>query len=571
MRNLRFLGVLCCLVAGLLVATTAQATTWGKHTIRKGEWLSQIAEQYNTTVESLMIINDDIKDKDRIYEGDILTVPVDEEKEKPDIPAENTVSRDRQVKRDVQAETYTVRKGDTLSKISRKFGVSLKKLIRANSAVEDPDLIYPGWELRIPDSGGSESGVFHWKNVGVDPFTTNPEDPEQLKKGLRLLGFSQEQIFDISLEMRDAEPEISSFKKGDRLEAMVFGESRVEKPVICAFEEEQPTKAYTTSTLEKLGYILVVPEVCGNYSLISAPKKEEPSAKVEGLPSTEERPSFSEVPTHPGKRDKKRLERTKFEAYMGGGVDEPVHASGHNEHAWGKVRYRPFWAELTDSIDIGFGIFGYGAIGSGRDGSYRHSWKRFSVGPNVKFVGENWDTDFDLGIGALSSDGEEGRYESDQRDKIYHLSVYSSFYKRRNEGEKWWPETNIGLDATIPYDTDHDHSWDGRSLEPDPWDNQVVELSLKQGIYDFDVGGNIRLTPEIHAGLGHSWGEEADFYKIGPGMSAGYKGYDILTLSVLNYQEYLGSDADNWSWASLTLDLTNTYKAWKASRIKKVN
>jgi peptidoglycan hydrolase-like protein with peptidoglycan-binding domain len=45
---------------------------------------------------------------------------------------------------------YTVRRGDTLSGIARKKGVSLNALIAANPQITNPNLIHPGQGLRIP-------------------------------------------------------------------------------------------------------------------------------------------------------------------------------------------------------------------------------------------------------------------------------------------------------------------------------------------------------------------------------------------------------------------------------------
>jgi LysM repeat protein len=53
----------------------------------------------------------------------------------------------------VSGKTYTVRSGDTMSKIAAKLGVrgGWKKLAAANtSTVRNPNWIYPGQKLRIP-------------------------------------------------------------------------------------------------------------------------------------------------------------------------------------------------------------------------------------------------------------------------------------------------------------------------------------------------------------------------------------------------------------------------------------
>lgn len=48
-------------------------------------------------------------------------------------------------------ETYTVKSGDTLSRIGQHFGVPWRDIFEANKdTVKDPDKIFPGQTLRIP-------------------------------------------------------------------------------------------------------------------------------------------------------------------------------------------------------------------------------------------------------------------------------------------------------------------------------------------------------------------------------------------------------------------------------------
>jgi nucleoid-associated protein YgaU len=64
--------------------------------------------------------------------------------------------------------TYTVRKGDTLSAIAqRELGAASRwPEIAELNAIPNPDLIYPGQELRLPGirdtSGGLISTVIDW-------------------------------------------------------------------------------------------------------------------------------------------------------------------------------------------------------------------------------------------------------------------------------------------------------------------------------------------------------------------------------------------------------------------------
>ncbi|TLS37660.1 SafA/ExsA family spore coat assembly protein [Pseudalkalibacillus caeni] len=50
------------------------------------------------------------------------------------------------------ATTYTVKPGDTLWKISKRYQVGLSEIINANPQFSNPDLIYPGDRVTIPYS-----------------------------------------------------------------------------------------------------------------------------------------------------------------------------------------------------------------------------------------------------------------------------------------------------------------------------------------------------------------------------------------------------------------------------------
>jgi LysM repeat protein len=49
--------------------------------------------------------------------------------------------------------TYTGKRGDTLSGIAKKYGTTVEKLMKANTSIKDPNLIYDGNRLVIPVSG----------------------------------------------------------------------------------------------------------------------------------------------------------------------------------------------------------------------------------------------------------------------------------------------------------------------------------------------------------------------------------------------------------------------------------
>ena len=88
------------------------------HTVKSGETLSKIAEKYGVTISQLREWNN-LKD-DNIRVGDKLSVSG-----KATSSASSSNSDNKQ--------TYTVRRGDTLDKIARSFGVTVDEIKEWNN------------------------------------------------------------------------------------------------------------------------------------------------------------------------------------------------------------------------------------------------------------------------------------------------------------------------------------------------------------------------------------------------------------------------------------------------------
>jgi membrane-bound lytic murein transglycosylase D len=105
------------------------------HTVRSGDTLYDIARAHGVTATALRRANG--LSTSRIYPGKVLRIPAPVDKAAP----ARTASA---------PNTYRVRKGDTLSDIARRFGVSTSALRRANGL--STSRIYPGDVLHIPTS-----------------------------------------------------------------------------------------------------------------------------------------------------------------------------------------------------------------------------------------------------------------------------------------------------------------------------------------------------------------------------------------------------------------------------------
>jgi membrane-bound lytic murein transglycosylase D len=125
------------------------------HVVKRGETLSRIARRYGVSERALASANG-IKARNVLVVGRRLRIPgsvevavaSDAAARKP--PAR---ARTQPAARPAAAKTYTVRRGDTLSSIARRHGVSLNQLIAANG-LSRTDPIRTGQKLRVPGSDG---------------------------------------------------------------------------------------------------------------------------------------------------------------------------------------------------------------------------------------------------------------------------------------------------------------------------------------------------------------------------------------------------------------------------------
>ena len=133
-----------------LVAATAIVSTVGvglsqiadadTYTVKKGDTLWDIAINNGTTVDQLM--QDNNLTSSLIFPGDKLTY-------------NTTVAQVAQAK---EEGYYTVVLGDTLGKISNRFGVSVDQLVKLNN-IDNPNLIYVGTVLKVSENTAAKAEV----------------------------------------------------------------------------------------------------------------------------------------------------------------------------------------------------------------------------------------------------------------------------------------------------------------------------------------------------------------------------------------------------------------------------
>jgi peptidoglycan DL-endopeptidase LytE len=112
------------------------------HRVKKNESLYTLAKRYHVPVNDLKAANNLVSS--RIKNGDLLVIP----------HRSSVAGMDaHDINRTLQTESYEVKKGDTLVRIAKKTGVSVKELKRLNSL---GNKVKPGRVLALRSGGGAE-------------------------------------------------------------------------------------------------------------------------------------------------------------------------------------------------------------------------------------------------------------------------------------------------------------------------------------------------------------------------------------------------------------------------------
>ena len=110
------------------VTPNSQPSTGLTYTVKKGDTLSGIASRYGTTYQELAKINN-IENPNLIYPGQVLKI-------------NGTINSNS------SKQYYTVKSGDNLTKIAKKYGTTVNQLVAWNN-ISNPNLIYPRQKLRV--------------------------------------------------------------------------------------------------------------------------------------------------------------------------------------------------------------------------------------------------------------------------------------------------------------------------------------------------------------------------------------------------------------------------------------
>ena len=130
---------------------------WVRHTVKAGDSLGKIAQQYHTTINVLKKVNE--LDSTMIRIGQALMVPVAlQELDSYTLSQEQRLASLQNNSSTKQKIRHTVKSGDTLWDIARKYNISTKQLAKWNGMAPG-DTLRLGKTLIIWQKGAAKSGV----------------------------------------------------------------------------------------------------------------------------------------------------------------------------------------------------------------------------------------------------------------------------------------------------------------------------------------------------------------------------------------------------------------------------
>ncbi|WP_026476663.1 LysM peptidoglycan-binding domain-containing protein [Alkaliphilus transvaalensis] len=132
-KNIKKIIVGTTLAATLFTSTAGFTFANQAHTVRSGDTLWKIAQQYNTSLERIYQLNPNYRANPNLWVGATVMVPSSG-----------------------QLTNYTVVRNDTPWLISNRLGVSLSELLKVNGLTASSQ-IYPGQILKIPSTTSAQT------------------------------------------------------------------------------------------------------------------------------------------------------------------------------------------------------------------------------------------------------------------------------------------------------------------------------------------------------------------------------------------------------------------------------
>ncbi|MBT2645379.1 LysM peptidoglycan-binding domain-containing protein [Bacillus sp. ISL-34] len=172
MNNSKNSFILAGTIIGTLIAGTSAYA--GSYQVKSGDTLDKISKANNTTVQQLKSQNH--LTSNLIFPGQILKFNT------PNTQTDKNINK---------TEKYVVKLGDTLSKIAKRYNLSLSALLKLNTNISNSDRIYIGQSIRVSGQAPASSST---ANNSTSNATYKVKSGDTLDKIARVNNMTVQQL-----------------------------------------------------------------------------------------------------------------------------------------------------------------------------------------------------------------------------------------------------------------------------------------------------------------------------------------------------------------------------------------
>lgn len=147
---------------------------WEHHTVGKKETLESIAKTHHTTVDDIVAVNH--LDDETVAQGKVLLLPMTYQSIKGESnTAVASAQSQAPAQPQVSKQVYTVKKGDTLSQVAKHFSVDKDDILSWNK-LPGKTALKPGQKLTIKKTGGNITVASTAPAIKQISYTVKPGD-----------------------------------------------------------------------------------------------------------------------------------------------------------------------------------------------------------------------------------------------------------------------------------------------------------------------------------------------------------------------------------------------------------
>jgi len=494
------------------------------------------------------------------------------------------------------AESYTVKRGDVLSKIASRHGVTAEEIQAVNPKISNIHNIHPGWQLQIPISGSVSvkqeksarkskvvQGGPAWVNTGVDVYKgglyealTILDYDVDAKVGLANAVMKGEHTFAIINHISRGGLVVADDGSKYKMVRMLGGGGNGRRikiiggqdGVIANWRDKNKNEAGKIYSFGNEYFMTAL--ICNNPTLL-VKVQDAPGKSVESIIGEhfKEAEMVDEIiPADlsliipalevDGERKSKILDR--WDGYVGGG-DYRSRIDGSDNHGkywWMKYRNRPMWYALEEnSLGVKNVGLGFVAFLSGGDGVaakyYDYQHNMLALGGTAKVYTDKSDYDFDVMLGRQWSKGSWMSVDANEQvtDSLM-LSAHGNLYF----DTEYFHKSEVNADVRIPFNTN--------VKKGEKSNNFTLEATYTQWITKYGDSA-FTVAPGFNAGVGYEGGaEHKNSVKFGPAVEFSSYNNVIGGLSLFNYKV---QGSGQWHPVGGYVSFDGINDAWKAAHI----